>query len=434
MRRAGLVLLVGALAAGAGICVFAAETAVSGADTKEAPSLSEAFRANEPTPAWPFPALADLKPIPEPDPLVFLDGRPVKTREDWEARRQEIIRLADHYIFGSPPPERLKEGTPAPELTVGDANACGGLATMKTLHVFLAPDGKEPAADTAIHVAMTIPNKLPGPFPAILFLSGAQPLVKGPAGTDPAAGVRHMVERGYAVCGFSHADGRGIYRHYFPEHSGPWVKREGGERPLHGWGEMAIWAWKARRVLDALVRQPEIDPKRIIVAGGSRYASSALIVAARDERVALLYCWQGIPRTRQSGYQGKDFRGKYAAVVEDFVDARKLDALPVDSHCLVAAVAPRPVLFSVAGYPGPYGFSQTMMHHYNLARPAYEFLGARFEEAAKCPEKHPWQTGIYGKGPMAFLMREGNHTWVLDDWKCLVDFADERLASWRATQ
>jgi hypothetical protein len=175
------------------------------------------------------------------------------------------------------------------------------------------------------------------------------------------------------------------------------------------------------------MRRPEVDPGRIIVVGGSRYASAALIVAARDERVALLYCWQGIPRTRRYGYQGKDFKSKYAPIVEDFVDAKKLDALPVDSHCLLAAVAPRPVLFSVAGYPGPYGFSEEMMHHYNLARPAYEFLGARFDEAAAFPKERPWKTGIYGKGPIAFLMREGNHTWVLDDWKYLVDFADRHL-------
>jgi hypothetical protein len=379
------------------------------------------------TPAWPFPALADLKPVADPDPLVFLDGRPVRTRADWEARRQEIICLADHYIFGSVPPEGLIEGTPEPEATVTDPSAHGGLATLKTLDVYLAPDGKEPDSDTVLHVQMAVPNGGAGPFPAILLIGATQPQVVEADRQKTPAAVRLMVERGYAVCGFSPADGRGIYRHYFPEHSGPWVKREGGERPLHGWGEMAVWAWKARRILDALVRRPEVDTTRIIVAGGSRYASAALLVAARDERVALLYCWQGIPRTRRYGYQGANFKGKYAPIVEDFVDAKKLDALPVDSHCLLAAVAPRPVLFSVAGYPGPYGFSEEMMHHYNLARPAYEFLGARFDEAAAFPKERPWKTGIYGKGPMVLLMREGGHTWVLDDWKYLVDFADGHL-------
>lgn len=46
-------------------------------------SLSEAFEANEPTSALPFPEFADLEPRPDPDPLVFLDGKPVKTAADW---------------------------------------------------------------------------------------------------------------------------------------------------------------------------------------------------------------------------------------------------------------------------------------------------------------------------------------------------------------
>jgi hypothetical protein len=28
---------------------------------------------------------------------------------------------------------------------------------------------------------------------------------------------------------------------------------------------------------------------------------------------------------------------------------------------------------------------------------------------------------------MAFLMRDGGHTWVLDDWKYLIEFAQQRL-------
>jgi hypothetical protein len=34
------------------------------------------------TPALPFPAVADLKPVSDPEPLVFLDGRTVETKED----------------------------------------------------------------------------------------------------------------------------------------------------------------------------------------------------------------------------------------------------------------------------------------------------------------------------------------------------------------
>src|SRR5690349_11974782 len=32
-----------------------------------------------------------------PDPLIFLDGRPVRTASDWERRRQEISDLSQKY-------------------------------------------------------------------------------------------------------------------------------------------------------------------------------------------------------------------------------------------------------------------------------------------------------------------------------------------------
>ena len=69
------------------------------------------------TPALPFPAVADLKPVPDPDPLVFLDGRKVKTKEDWQARKKEIMDLLQHYIYGFSPPEKLVDGAPPPEVT-----------------------------------------------------------------------------------------------------------------------------------------------------------------------------------------------------------------------------------------------------------------------------------------------------------------------------
>jgi hypothetical protein len=108
--------------------------------------------------------------------------------------------------------------------------------------------------------------------------------------------------------------------------------------------------------------------------------------------------------------------------------------MPVDNHCLLAAVAPRPVLFSAAGYPGPYGFTESDMYHYSHALPTYQFLGATFPERTVCPKERPWKTGIYGKGPMAFLLREGGHTYVLDDWTYLISFAEEQLKPNAATQ
>ena len=39
-----------------------------------------------------------------PDPLRFLDGRPVRSAQDWTARRAEIRRLFEKYDLGTFPP------------------------------------------------------------------------------------------------------------------------------------------------------------------------------------------------------------------------------------------------------------------------------------------------------------------------------------------
>src|SRR5581483_6473893 len=40
-----------------------------------------------------------------PDPLKFLDGRPVRSAQEWRARRTEIRQLFEKYDLGSFPPK-----------------------------------------------------------------------------------------------------------------------------------------------------------------------------------------------------------------------------------------------------------------------------------------------------------------------------------------
>src|SRR5437660_12012604 len=50
-----------------------------------------------------FDALPRINGLP--DPLRFLDGRMVKTAEDWNARRAEIYALEQKYDLGAFPPK-----------------------------------------------------------------------------------------------------------------------------------------------------------------------------------------------------------------------------------------------------------------------------------------------------------------------------------------
>ena len=70
--------------------IFALTTAVLGAD-----HVANAPPANlhPPTPALPLPPLDKLPIVAKVDPFVYLDGTPVKTKEDWPARRKELVQL-----------------------------------------------------------------------------------------------------------------------------------------------------------------------------------------------------------------------------------------------------------------------------------------------------------------------------------------------------
>ena len=399
-----------------------------------APSEPQQAPSEPTTPAMDFPAVEDLPKVGEPDPLVFLDGRKVKDLADWEKRRKEIIALAQHYSYGFSGPEKLKEGTPRAEVEKTEPDALDGTATVKVIKVFLAPDKDDP--ETIIRLRLAIPRQGKGPYPVVLHAGTPQATVpdesgKGKTRRDHALAAKHMVQRGYAVAGFSTGEGTGMYKHYFPIHSGPWVQGEEYQtkdrRPLTAWGFLAAVSWRMRRVFDALAEQPEVDAKRIVVSGGSRYGKTALLAAAIEPRAALLHIWQGIPRIRHYNWPDRPYW--FAMNLQRFTKTRefkllgeRLKALPVDNATLLAAVAPRPVLMS-NGRKERGGYDASF-HAYRTVKPVYEMFGAKFKDPV---DPGPGKDGLCGEGPVALHIRDRGHGYELQDWKYLLDFADKHL-------
>jgi len=189
-----------------------------------------------------------------------------------------------------------------------------------------------------------------------------------------------------------------------------------GRRPLHGWGERVVWAWRMRRMMDALVVQKEVDAKRVIFVGGSRGGQSVLMAAALDERAAMVYCWQGLPSIR--GYNWPDRPEWFAPAVQQFCG--RLDRLPVDLYCVAATLAPRPLLFTATHT----GYTPMSADTYEKIASAYRFMGA---EVRMGTMPGPGNSGVYSRGPLGLHVRDGGHAWELDDYKTMLDFADEYL-------
>lgn len=393
-----------------------------------------------------FPAVADLPAKAElPDPLTMFDGTKVTTKEQWLAkRRPELKELFQHYMYGYFPPPAKVEAKVERE----DKKALDGKATLKEITLRFGPAETPP-----IHLLLVTPNDRKGPAPVFVGMNftGNHTLVKDPSVRIPTAwmypnrpGVKdnrateegrgtaidvwaldQAIDRGYAVATFYSGD-------IDPDRTD---KREGvrphikTDRPKEqDWATITAWAWGIQRVVDYLMTDKDLDSKRIAVVGHSRLGKTALLAAAFDDRIAL-----SIPH--QAGCGGTaPSRGKigesvtrintvfphwFNAHFKEFND--KTEKLPFDQHCLIALVAPRPVLLTNAvedTWANPDGQFEML----KAAEPVYRLLGAGGLDAAKPPENNKLVDSTLG-----YYIRPGKHSMTREDWKVFLDFADKQM-------
>jgi hypothetical protein len=179
--------------------------------------------------------------------------------------------------------------------------------------------------------------------------------------------------------------------------------------PGRTFGALAAWAWGYHRCVDLLETLPFIDSSRIAVTGHSRGGKTTLLAGATDERIGLINdngsCAGGSAAFRYVGHGGETlnivnvFPSWFGKDMRQYLG--KEDELPFDQHCLLAALAPRPLLLTYAlddRWSNPEG----MVLCAEAARKVYDFLGA--------PDN------------LAFHLRPGGHRHAPEDWQVLLDF------------
>ncbi len=396
-----------------------------------------------------FPEPDRLPSHPElPDPLVLFDGERVASKEQWiEKRRPELKALFQHYMYGYlPPPAKIEA-----KVEHEDAKAFGGKATLRDVTISFGPPGTPP-----IQLLLVVPNARKGPAPVFLGITfcGNHALVNDPAvripkvWMYPGPGVKdhrateagrgkqidvwaleQSIDRGYAVATFYSGD-------VDPDRSDV---REGIQARLrakdakatdHDYGTIAAWAWGAQRVVDYLRECKDIDRTRIALVGHSRLGKATLLAAALDERIALAIPHQagcgGTAPSRTKNPKAESVRRINTSFPHWFDGAFKqfndrTDKLPFDQHCLIALMAPRPILLSNAvedQWANPSGQFQMLQ----AADPVYRLLGTTGLEAKEMPE-----VGTCSDGKLGFSLRAGKHSMTAGDWKVFLDFADKHL-------
>ena len=340
--------------------------------------------------APPEAGVVDSLPVVEemPDPFVFQDGRRVRTPEDWQQRRAEILDLVLRYQYGTVPPA---PGNVRVAETLDSKSSYEGDMVHEVMRLSMGPDSR---ITTTLH--LYIPQDQSEPCPVVVRF-----------GID-AKYAKATKRRGYAYACFEH-------RELDPDTEGYDVQGPAQMLyPDHTWGSLAVWAWGASRVLDYLQTRQDINSEQVVVTGHSRTGKAALLAGVLDERFAVVVpngsgCGgAGAYRDPPEGVEtlrlitlANRWKSWFHKDFEQFSDAES--RLPFDQHFMRALVAPRPVL-NTGGLDDKWANPPGTQVAWMAAQPVFDFLGV-------------------GENNLCHF-RKGGHDQRTEDFEVLLDVAD----------
>ena len=302
-----------------------------------------------------------------PDPLRMQDGSPVTSAAAWfERRRPELLKLFETEMFGRAPgkPEALHF-----QVVSEEDGALSGIAVRKEIRIhFDASD------EHYMTLLLYLPRAAAGPVPvvvaanfygntAVIFDTGVSlpdsaQIARYRLYREPFRGqdaqswpVGMLLSRGYGLATFFKGDLDPEWDDGFTNGVHPLFYREGQTYPeADEWGAIGAWAWGYSRVLDYLETDPRVDASRVIAAGHSRLAKTALWAAVRDTRFAMAFpnnagcCGAALSRRAFGETLETMIRHYHYWFCGNFAKyAGHESSLPFDQHELIALMAPRPV-------------------------------------------------------------------------------------------
>jgi hypothetical protein len=390
-----------------------------------------------------------------PDVLTTFDGQKVTDSKTWfEKRRPELRKWFEENVYGKVPATAPKVTW---EVVSIDRNALDGKAIAKTLVGHMGgPDGP------TIPVTVYTPASATGPVPILVSFSfgaiggrgrgpATGPTAAGPAtgpaiaptaragrGRGPGGPARgtpaELISRGYGYAALSKGSIESDVERAPVSPPNVDIARKlalspGQTAPAPDeWGAIGAWAWGLSRLVDYFETDPNIDAKRVAITGGSRLGKTVTWAGANDPRIALVIACSGgeggaaiarrnygetIAHLVAPSRYPYQFAGNYQKYAAD------PNTMPVDTHALVALLAPRPILLSVAltdGWSDPYG---EFVSAYN-ATPVYTLLGKQGLDN----NEFPGHSKIVGH-ELSYFMLNGGH--AQGDWDVWLKFMDTYL-------
>ena len=383
-----------------------------------------------------------------PDPLTLEGGGKVTSADTWnKLRRPQLLRLFEENVYGRTParPKDLSF-----EVFDTDRAALGGKAIRKQVTIYFSAKKDGPREDLLIYLPAGVSK--PPLFLTLNFTGNssvaADPAIRlaqvydrqtherKPAAEDSrgkAAAwtgvIERVLARGYGLATIYYQDIEPDFigappvgvRHLF-------LRQGQTEFAGDDWGAVAAWGWGLSRAMDYLETDPDVDPKRVAIMGHSRLGKTVLWAGARDTRFAMV-----IPLS--SGEGGASLaRRNYGETIKNLnvnfpyqfsINYQKFgdhpEKLPVDTHELIALIAPRPLYLGTAEddrWADPRGEFLAAL----AATPVYNLLGKPGLETDQMPELNHATFGTIG-----FHYRTGKHEVTPYDWVQFLAFADKYL-------
>jgi hypothetical protein len=382
-----------------------------------------------------------------PDPLVLLNGKPVRDAKTWtDKRRPEIVRLFEENEYGRAPGrpadmtfDVFDKGTPAYD----------GKAIRRQVTIYFSKDKTGPKMDLLLY----LPADAAKPVPVLLnagFSANSSavddPGVKVgeiwgrdkkrvPATQGRAFGklnVPAFLKVGFGIATVYYGDIEPDFEGGVPFGIRGLYLKPGQTKPAPDeWGAVSAWAWGLSRALDYLETDKGVDPKRVALTGVSRLGKTVMWAGAHDTRFAMVIAscsgeggaaisrrnyGETVAHLVAPGRYPYQFAGNYAKYAEH------PDQLPVDGNLLVALIAPRPLLLQTGNtdkWSDPKGEFLAAV----AAEPVYRLFGKQGLGTDQMP-----LAGQPILHDIGYLMHAGGHGMVPSDWDVYLQFMKMHLA------
>ncbi|GAA3842753.1 hypothetical protein GCM10022226_76910 [Sphaerisporangium flaviroseum] len=361
------------------------------------------------------PGLPDAGSLPTvsrlPDPFTKLNGSRISTKAEWRCRRQEIKKLAEKFVYGEKP------GKPA---------SVTGTVSNTNISVNVTHNGRS----SSFSASVQLPSGT-GPFPAVVVLGGF--------GADTAA----IRAAGAAVINY---DPYVVGREGTPRNN-----KQGAFYSIYGaqssTGLLVAWAWGVSRIIDVLEQSGGniLKADATGVTGCSRFGKGAFVVGVFDQRIALTMPIEsgsaGVPIFR--GIPGEGAQSLSSAYGEQpwLGDAfgsftGSPTRLPVDTHEMVAMIAPRGLFIMDNPHIANLGPRSASVAALGGAE-VYKALGAGgnitywsdIQDGNHCANRSEWRTPLQ-QNIQKFLLKTGNAAGTIR----ISSRAQGNLSEWRDWQ